>query len=176
MVSLLSLSPLPDYVCPYLPHSPPLLKSKMAAKLFFQGNSQRIFAKTTLALQAKSPAPISYFNNFPPSLFNCSAFNLLFFVSVCLIAMFCTVEQSVVCTYKLYLHVRSTDLTGRQGKCLRGLWKNALDRGVFFFFFFFSLCFWLGLFDCVSVYSLMAKLKWIRRKWCSKGNTIPVSS
>ena len=81
----------------------------------------------------------------------CSAFNLLFFKSVCLIALFCNVEQTVVCSYKLYLHVRSTNLTGRLGKCLRGLRKNALDRGVFFFLSLFL--------DCVSIYSLMAKLK-----------------
>ena len=30
------LPPLPDYVCPYLPHPPPLLKSKTAAKLLLR--------------------------------------------------------------------------------------------------------------------------------------------
>lgn len=113
-----------------------------------------------LPLHHKSLAPMSYFSKFPPSLFNCSAFNLLFFESVCLIALFCNVEQSVVCSYKLYLHVRSTNLTGRQGKCLRGLWKNALDRGVFFFLSLFLVWFvWL----CIYLF-FNGKVKMNRKK------------
>lgn len=87
---------------------------------------------------------MSYFSKFPPSLFNCSAFNLLFFESVCLIALFCNVEQSVVCSYKLYLHVRSTNLTGRQGKSevrvsARIVKKCARSRSFFLFVFVFGL-------------------------------------
>lgn len=90
----------------------------------------------------------------------CSAFNFLFFKSVCLIALFCNVEQTVVCSYKLYLHVRSTNLTGRLGKCLRGLRKNALDRGVFFFLSLFLVWFvWL----CIYLF-FNGKVKMNRKK------------
>lgn len=50
----------------------------------------------------------------------------------------------------------STNLTGRQGKskCEDCEKMRSIEE-----FFSFCLCFWFGLFDCVSIYSLMAKLK-----------------